>query len=132
MQHPIVPISVSVQRARLGALTLVTALVIAGSFACHGDAIVSLSAGERDRRVTARVGERIEVTLQTVGPGEYASPPAISSPSVAFLDVGYCGAAVPAGPTQCFHFRAVAPGRALLTFTHTGNNPPVQDTVNVR
>lgn len=107
-------------------------LAAAGGIACRADSIVSLSAGERNRHITASVGERIDVTLQTVGGGEYASPPAVSSPAVAFLDAGYCGNPVPAGPTQCFHFRAVASGRALLTFTHTENNAPVKDTVDVR
>lgn len=115
-------------RVLLGALTFVAA----SSIACRIDSVVSLSAAERNRRVAAHVGDQITITLQTVGPGVYASPPTISSPAVTFRDVDSCGTSVPAGPTQCFHFRAASPGQALLTFTHSGNNGIVQDTVDVR
>jgi len=105
-------------------------LAIIAGMACSGDSIVSLDASEKNRHVSAQVGERIDITLQTVGPGEYASPPALSSPSVLFVDVAFCGT-LPAGVTQCFHFRAASPGQAVLTFTHTGSNLTVQDTVDV-
>jgi hypothetical protein len=104
------------------------ALAVAGALACHSDSIVALDAGERNRRISARVGERIEVTLQSIGGGEYAA--SLSSGAVAFLDVQYCGA-LPAGVTQCFLFRAVSPGQAILTFTHSGMNLTVRDTVDV-
>lgn len=122
-------ISVHTMRAAGLAVLLFGAAAIA---ACRADSLVSLGPAQRNQRVSVRVGERIEVVLQTIGSGEYAEPPAISSPAVTFLDVASCGDPVPAGPRQCFHFRAVAPGRAVLTFTHTGNNPPVVDTVDVR
>src|SRR2546425_9818306 len=32
------------------------------------------------------VGEELDLTLQTVGPGEYQSPPRVSSSSLQFLD----------------------------------------------
>jgi len=99
---------------------------------CYGDSIVALTASERNRHVSVRIGERIDVTLQTLGPGEYIAPPAISSPAVVFRDVTACGAPVPAGPIQCFHFRAAAAGQAVITFTHSGMNSAVQDTVDVR
>lgn len=108
------------------------ASIAAGLLACNADSIVSLDAGQRNTRVTTQVGERIDITLQTIGPGEYATPPAISSPAVVFLNADYCGDAVPAGPTQCFHFRAISRGNAVVSFTHTGNNPTVRDTVDVR
>ncbi len=104
------------------------ALAVAGALGCHGDSIVALDAGERNRRISAHVGERIDVTLQSIGGGEYAA--SLSSGAVTFLDVQYCGA-LPAGVTQCFHFRAVSPGQAILTFTHSGMNLTVQDTVDV-
>lgn len=105
---------------------------LVASLACGADTIVALKAGDRNTRVSAHVGDRIEITLQTIGPGEYASPPAISSPAVTFLDVIGCGDPIPAGPTQCFRFRAAQPGLAIVTFTHTERNAPVQDTVDVR
>lgn len=126
--HPLIERRGAPQRALAGALALVAVVGIA----CRTDGIVSLSVAERNHRVTARVGDRITVTLQTIGPGAYASPPSVSSPAVTFRDVDNCDTTVPAGPTQCFHFRASAPGQALLTFVHTGTNDPVQDTVDVR
>ena len=104
------------------------ALALAGALACHSDAIVALDPGERNRRISAQVGERIEVTLQSIGGGEYAA--SLSSGAVVFLDVEYCGA-LPAGVTQCFLFRAVSRGEAIITFTHSGMNATVQDTVDV-
>jgi len=106
----------------------VRALAIAAVLACHSDSIVALDAGQRNRRISTRVGERIDVTLQSIGGGEYA--PSLSSPVIALLGVQYCGT-LPAGVTQCFHFRAVSPGQAIVTFTHSGSDPAVQDTVDV-
>jgi len=104
---------------------------IAVALGCHGDSIVALDTAALNTHTSAHVGDRIDVTLQSIGPGEYASPPTLSSPAVAFLGVGYCGA-VPAGATQCFHFRAASPGQAVLTFIHSGNNGVVHDTIDVR
>ena len=103
-------------------------LAVAGALGCRSDSIVALDAGERNRRISARVGDRIDVTLQSIGGGEYAA--SLSSGAVSFLDVQYCGT-LPAGVTQCFHFRAASPGQAILTFAHSGMNPTVQDTVDV-
>jgi hypothetical protein len=111
---------------------LATLAVAASTISCGGDTLVALTASDRNRRVGAHVGDRIEITLQTIGSGEYASPPAISSPALSFLDVAGCGESIPSGGTQCFHFRAAQPGTAVVTFTHTDQNPPVQDTVDVR
>jgi hypothetical protein len=99
--------------------------------ACGGRDPVSLSDGA-SRALTARAGSEVVVTLQTVGPGEFASPPTISSRSVRFLDVAQAAVAVPAGPTQRFRFEAVAPGRAVITFRHTLQARIVEDTVDVR
>jgi hypothetical protein len=71
------------------------------------------------------------ITLQTVGSGEYISPPQISSSAVRFTDV-FPGNPGPAGPTQRFLFQAVQSGRAVITFHHTGQSPTVQDTVQVQ
>jgi len=88
--------------------------------------------GSETRTVTAIVGQEVRITLGTVGPGAYESPPAVSSPAVYFIDMAYVGPAVPSGPRQEFRFRAEAPGRAIITFQHSGNNPTVSDTVEVR
>ena len=104
-------------------------LLLAG---CSTESIVALTAAERNRQVSLSTGDGLDVTLQSIGPGEYASPPTMSSSAVAFLDVAYVGPSVPAGVTQRFRFRAASRGTAIITFTHTGNNSAVQDTVIVR
>jgi hypothetical protein len=119
-------------RRRLAIGQMLTLGTMGIALACGTDTIVALKASDRNRRVSAHVGDRIEITLQTIGSGDYASPPAISSPAVVFLDVAGCGDPVPAGPTQCFHFRAAQSGMAVITFAHTGRNATVQDTIDVR
>ncbi len=88
--------------------------------------------GSPNRTLFVALGQELDLTLQTVGPGEYQSPPTVSSPSIRFLDVAFVGPAVPAGPTQRFRFQAEAPGEAIILFQHSGSNPPVSDTVEVR
>lgn len=80
---------------------------------------------------SVRRGTDFDVTLQTIGPGEFASPPTVSSSVVRFLDVTN-PQAVPAGPTQRFRFRAVERGRAIITFRHTWRTEIIEDTVDVR
>jgi len=74
--------------------------------------------------------------MQTVGPGSYASPPAISGSAIGFLGMGDPGLAVPAGATQLFRFGATRSGRAIITFQPTDGfpgqtRPDVLDTVDV-
>jgi len=88
--------------------------------------------GAPGKTVLVRVGQSLDLKLQTIGPGEYASPPTISSAAVRFLGVSLIGPPVPAGVTQRFSFQAVAPGSAIIVFRHTGQNPVVEDTVEVR
>lgn len=105
---------------------------MAGSGACGsaGTGIVSAH-GTPSRTLVVDVGQELQVTLQTIGPGEYSTP--VSSMSVLrFLDVSQVSPPVPAGPTQRFRFQAEAPGQVVLLFEHTGNNPAVRDTVIVR
>jgi hypothetical protein len=93
--------------------------------------------GIPSRSLTVKVGQTLELTLQAIGPGEYASPPTISSASIRFVDVSLVTPAVPAGVTQRFRFHAGTPGRAVITFQHSGQSSDpgagltVQDTVDV-
>jgi len=98
--------------------------------ACAGEPLSQTEvSGER---FAVSVGQTLSLKLQTIGPGEYASPPEISSAAIRFVAMSYVGPAVPAGPTQEFRFRAVAHGLALISFRHTGMGRMVQDTVDVR
>ena len=88
--------------------------------------------GSPSRTLSVAVGQELNVALQTIGPGEYEVPPAISSPSLRFIDVALVTPHVPAGPTQRFRFRAESRGQAIILFRHSGNNSAVSDTVEVR
>jgi hypothetical protein len=82
---------------------------------------IALGKSDSGRSITAAEGDRIEVTLQTIGPGRYDSP-ILSSGSVRFLGESQ-GAPNPGGPLQLFRFDAVATGRADVTIPHSGESP---------
>jgi hypothetical protein len=112
---------------------LVPILTILTASACAGTNPVSVSIkGNTSQSLTVPAGTQFSVTLQTVGPGEYGSPPTVSSEAVHFLDVSQVIPNVPAGPTQRFRFGATTRGKAIIVFQHTGNNRTVEDTVDVR
>ena len=106
-----------------------------GLAACSNDVLGAN--GIPSRTLSLNVRQTLELTLQTIGPGEYASPPSISSTSVRFVDVMLVTPGVPAGVTQRFRFRAESPGRSIIMFQHTGqaSDPgaglTVHDTVEV-
>jgi hypothetical protein len=88
--------------------------------------------GAPSHALSIEAGRALELTLQTIGPGEYASPPLISSTALRFLDVRLVTPAVPAGPTQRFRFEAAEPGIAVIVFHHTAQGPTIEDTIQVR
>ena len=101
--------------------------------ACHASSPTALELnGVPSRQISASVGQELNIKLQTVGPGSYASPPTIEGTAVTFLDASYVGPEVPAGPTQVFRFKAVEPGRAILAFHNPAQNRTVSDTVLVQ
>ncbi len=119
--------------ARADALRRAAIVVIALVAACRSGNPVAISiTGSTSRTFTVPSGNQFSVTLQTIGPGEYSSPPSLSSSAVQFRDVADVCPCVPAGPTQRFRFLAAGPGSAVVTFTHTDRNPMVEDTVLVR
>ena len=82
------------------------------------------------------VGQEIDIALQTIGPGSYATAE-ISSSSVEFIDTSYPEGQTPAGPKQLFRFKAVAPGEAVITMERTqtlddaASNSPFTITITV-
>ena len=98
--------------------------------ACGADPLAVDFEPSHSLRISA--GRELDVTLGTAGPGEYASPPTVSSAAIRFLDVQPVMPAVPAGAQQRFRFTAVAPGEAVITFHHTDGGRTVEDTVVVR
>ena len=103
-------------------------IVALGLLGCQGPLEVD---GSPSHTLTVKTGRELEFTLYTIGPGEYASPPLMSSAAVRFLDVRL-GAPNPAGPIQRFRFEAVRRGVAVIVFQHTAQAPTIEDTVNVR
>jgi hypothetical protein len=72
------------------------------------------------RGVVAAVGDKIEVTLQTIGPGQYGT--ATSSSSVRVLgEAPPAGEPNPGGVRQLYRFEAVASGRASIAIPHGGS-----------
>jgi hypothetical protein len=69
------------------------------------------------QHVAAAVGQPIQITLQTIGPGEYDSPQ-ISSSAIRFESVAFAKEPIPAGPTQIYRFRAVSEGEAQVKIRH--------------
>lgn len=88
--------------------------------------------GSPSQSFSVKSGRELEVTLQTIGPGEYVSPPAVSSAAIRFLDAKLVNPPVPAGVTQQFRFEAVSSGVAVIVFQHTDQGPTVEDTVAVQ
>ncbi len=88
--------------------------------------------GETSRTIDASVGDEIDVLLEVMGPGYYDSLPAVSFPSVKFLDESEALPVVPAGPREQFRFRAVSLGTAVVDFEAEAPAPPVEDTIVVK
>jgi len=105
-------------------------LTAAFAVGCNADSVVNVDTSELNRTIEVSVGSQVAVTLQTIGPGEFAAPE-LSSPSLRFLNVEYVNP-VPAGPTQRFTFFADARGTSVVVFRHTASNRIVQDTVVVK
>jgi hypothetical protein len=87
---------------------------------------------EGSRTIVANCGIEVGIVLGTVGPGHYASPPAITGPSAVFVKEEPWGIANPGGPTQRFIFRTVSTGTSIVRIMHTDNGSVVEDTVVVR
>jgi hypothetical protein len=117
------------RRARVAPLYRFGLVATVGVAGCGSGALEAN--GLPSQTLFIKAGRVLELTLQTVGPGEYASPPLVSSGAVRFLDVRQVTPNVPAGPIQAFRFEAVAPGVAVVVFHHTVQGATVEDTVNV-
>lgn len=98
--------------------------------ACSTDPLAV--SGSQGQTITLAVRQELDLTVGTVGPGEYQSPPAISSPALRFLHESVVPPPLPSGVRQQFRFRAVGPGTALIVITHSGGNPTIQDTVIIQ
>ena len=109
-------------------VSVISLLALLG--ACSSEPLAVRSGGSQTLSVA--IGQELDLKVQTVGPGEYQSPPSISSPALRFLNVTLVGPYLPAGPTQLFRFKADAAGRVIVILLHSGNDPTITDTVIIR
>jgi hypothetical protein len=75
--------------------------------------LLSLNFTNNGQHLPARVGQRIEVTLGTVGPTQYGDPQ-VSSPVIRLDSVALDTPPNPGGPTFIYMFEAVAEGGAQV------------------
>jgi len=91
---------------------------------------LSLNRSNDGQDISAKVGQPIVVTLQTIGGGQYDTPQ-ISSRAIRFDSVVFAAKQNPGGPTQVYRFTAAAKGEARIRIPHTGSNPSVTFTIQV-
>ncbi len=82
-----------------------------------------LNTEDSGRQVVATIGQQIEITLGTVGPGSYDEKPEISSSVIRFENVHFKMPPNPGGPTQVYVFRAAAEGKAGIQIPHINSAP---------
>jgi hypothetical protein len=100
--------------------------------ACHSDDSTSPNLTDNHGETIMVIASQVfNITLETVGSGEYISPPRISSPAVQFMTV-VAGPPGANGSTQKFRFLAAQSGSAVITFLHNGQSPSIQDTIIVQ
>jgi len=92
----------------------------------------SFDGGDNGRLLSVGSGDEIDVTLQTIGPGQYDDHPGVSSPAVVFSKVTILTPSNPGGPRQLFQFFAVTAGHAVISIPHTVQNSRFEITVDVR
>ena len=110
------------------------ALLLLGAFCGNAVAqpsqasrFLSLDVNDNGRQIKATVGEELDITLGTVGPGNYGTPQ-VSSPAVQYEDVELAWPVTPAGPTQIYVFQAAEEGQAEIRIPHLNSGPLVKPT----
>ena len=102
--------------------------VALGLAACSANPLAVRS--DTSQTLSLDVGQELDLTVVTVGPGSYQSP-TIAGSSVSFLGGSIVGPNTPGGPRQLFRFKGVSAGQAIVVLTHSGNEPTISDTVVV-
>jgi hypothetical protein len=110
-----------ISHGRAWLLIWIFVLLVAGCGSSTGRIII-VTNEQPGQTLVASVGDTIEVTLQTIGPGQYGDP-LVSSGSLRFLGQSPAGAPNPGGPRQLYRFEAVTSGQAEITIRHTGGLP---------
>jgi len=97
-----------------------------------GQKILSLNRANDGQHVAATVGQPIEITMQTVGGGQYGIPQ-ISSAAVRFESSAFKPPKEqnPGGPTQVYRFTAVAEGEAQVRIPRAAENATFAVTIQI-
>lgn len=74
---------------------------------------ILLSGTDSGGSISVGVGQELQITLQTIGPGRYGVPETTSS-TVQIIGEGDAGLQNPGGPRQVFRFYGVEPGEAEI------------------
>jgi|ERR1035437_1691327 hypothetical protein len=119
-------------RCRLTRLPLVAFTAAFIVEACHNPTGPLAVHGAPSESFSIVVGQEIDITMYTVGPGQYVSPPELTGSAIDFLDMSYPAGQNPGGPTQLYRFKGVASGQTIILFHNTIGQRDVSDTVAVR
>jgi hypothetical protein len=92
--------------------------------------VIPLTMEDLEKTVSAALGQEIDVTLQTIGPGQFAAPE-LSSSAVEFIEMSFPPNQNPGGPTQLYRFNAVSSGTVVITIKHTVADSVFTVTVTV-
>ena len=134
----LIPLSRGTHRLlNTGAIVAVVLLALSCRTSPTSSDGISLDSSSNGRTISVAPGDKIDITLQTIGPGQYETP-TVSSGSIRFLgEFSPADPPNPGGPRQLFRFEAVAVGRAEITIPHTADpplpaTPPFAVVVEVR
>jgi hypothetical protein len=84
--------------------------------------ILFLTNANDGQRVAAAVGQQIEISLATIGPGSYGDP-IVSSAAIRFRNVAWPNRKPRGGPTQIYIFQATAEGEAEIRIPYSSRGP---------
>ena len=108
----------------------VAVLVSLLTCACYPDPEpAQLTSKDNGRFVGLAFHQEVDLTLQTIGPGQFGEP-VISSQAVSFEGMTFPTAQNPGGPTQLYRFRTVADGNAVITIPHDNGGAPFTITLS--
>jgi hypothetical protein len=105
-----------------GAFAFALCVAVLPGIGCgsSGSQTIALNNADSGKTIVAAVGDKIEVTLQTIGPGQYGTP-SLSAASVTFLgESSPPGQPNPGGVRQLYRFEAVSSGHADIAIPHEG------------
>lgn len=93
-------------------------------------AVLQVSAADADGVVMVNIGQSIDLTVQTIGPGQYDEP-LLSSDALTFEESHFATLQNPGGPRQIYRFHAAKKGTVTIAIPHTGMNPTFTITFHV-